>query len=75
MIQVNKDSLGVPLEPMDKPLTDDWNEQPLYGEDVVYVLDGGLLKDEMYEIYEYLDSISYKTTVSDFLDGRKISDY
>ena len=72
---MNNDSLGVPLEPLDNPVAEDWNEQPLYGEDVVYVLDDGLLQDEISEIYEYLNSISYKTTVSDFLDGRKISDY
>ena len=70
-----RDSLGVPLEPLDDPVAEDWNEQPLYGEDIVYVLDSGLLKDEICEIYEYLNSISYKTTVSDYVGERKISDY
>lgn len=53
---MNRDSLGVPMEPEDKEVALDWNENALYADDIVYVTEDGLVKAESDEVIEYMDT-------------------
>lgn len=65
-----RDSLGVPLEPEDKTLLTDWDDQSLYADDIVYPTEYGLVLDEQSELVNFLESISSgKTTVRNYMES------
>lgn len=48
-----KDKYGVPLEPVDEPLLEDWQDQPLYESEEGYETVHGIVRDDDQEILKY----------------------
>lgn len=66
-----QDSLGVPLEPNHNPVAQDWQENDLWPDDIVYVTEDGLV--EKYDAKKYMDSAFEKMRVREYLESKKIN--
>lgn len=65
---MKRDSLGVPLEPENKAVAEDWMGEDLYADDLVYVTDYGLLRDSADDIEEFMNAAyPNKMTVDEYL--------